>query len=206
MMVPQKDAAVEGAKPASPHKPRHQVTRSTSELSSPIRLHRHHNHETHSRHHSRDGRDPAGAADRDGDRSPTQSSSSLLGGLGHAHGHGHSHGHGHGHHARRSLDVIIGSPLPLRTNDGATPEVTPLPSRPASLLIPNADEDTAMVGAGPRPQQLLSPLVAPPGLPKERQLQIAKERNASSAEYVVHMGPLRRSVRGPWMRQVHRSH
>ncbi|KAK3394200.1 hypothetical protein B0H63DRAFT_39494 [Podospora didyma] len=34
----------EGFKAASPHRPRHQITRSISELSSPIRLHRHHSH------------------------------------------------------------------------------------------------------------------------------------------------------------------
>ncbi len=35
---------VDGIKDTAPHRTRHQITRSISELSSPIRLHRHHSH------------------------------------------------------------------------------------------------------------------------------------------------------------------
>ncbi|KAK3341404.1 hypothetical protein B0T25DRAFT_341036 [Lasiosphaeria hispida] len=49
---------VEGPKETPPHRTRHQITRSISELSSPIRLHRHHSHRA-VKERERDGLSPA---------------------------------------------------------------------------------------------------------------------------------------------------
>ena len=59
-------APADGSKPTPPPRPRHQLTRSISELSSPIRLHRHHSNR------------PTKEKDKDTDTRPPMAQSTLM--------------------------------------------------------------------------------------------------------------------------------
>lgn len=90
-----------------PHRPRHQITRSISELSSPIRLHRqHHDHVSHARRErEREDRTATAAT-----ATATAFSQPLIPTL-------------------STMDSMPGS-----KSEGVTPNMSPMPSRRASIL------------------------------------------------------------------------
>lgn len=122
-------------KQGPPDRPRHQITRSISEISSPIRLHRHTQHRPRSR-------------DRDDKTAVPQSATPALQG-------------------RASLDAA--------RSEGVTPNLSPNPSRRASVLIASEDNATP-------PTSLAQPVKR---LTKEEELQLERERAAARATYVT---------------------
>ncbi|KAK1754975.1 hypothetical protein QBC47DRAFT_382339 [Echria macrotheca] len=119
----------EAAKETPPQRARHQITRSISELSSPIRLHRHQSHRA--------------AKDKDGLGAVPQTIPPPQG--------------------RLSLD---GS-----RSDGVTPNLSPNPSRRASIL--NTSGDDAPSGAAP---SVSAPVPMPKAAVREDMVAIERQR------------------------------
>ncbi|KAK3336794.1 hypothetical protein B0T19DRAFT_454315 [Cercophora scortea] len=120
------NGGVEGSKPgaaspASPQRSRHQLSRSISELSSPIRLHRHHSHRASAKHSDRDRERER---ERDGlTPFPSNTSSAMASTP----------------QNRLSLESS--------RSDRITPNLSPNPSRRTSILAASIDDSSWNVAA-----------------------------------------------------------
>ncbi|EJT73333.1 hypothetical protein GGTG_10177 [Gaeumannomyces tritici R3-111a-1] len=110
---------------ASPHRPKHQINRSISDLSSPTRFH-HHHHSSHHHSHHHAHRQQASISKRD-DNSAAPSLPPP----------------------RPSVDVAISR------SEGVTPNITPIPSRRPSILAASGSDDAPSRPPPPVPSAAL---------------------------------------------------
>jgi hypothetical protein len=100
----------------SPNKPRHQITRSITELSSPIKLHRHHPHHSHHSQHSQQHQHPSRKDRQHQDDRVPQSANPIL----------------------------EGTNIDLTKSEGVTPNRTPNQSHRASLFVPPTENQPTL--------------------------------------------------------------